>query len=107
MKEKRKRKKAISLPFISDKEKFTRIYREIEESSDLSDKQLEYLEGRYKKRQLWAKAYLKSSYGGGISTTPRVESFHAKLKNTSHHPQTSKKCSGFLDNLKKFKSDVI
>ena len=45
-----------------------------------SDKQLKYLEGRYKKRQLWAKAYLKSNYGGGISTTLRVESFHAKLK---------------------------
>jgi len=29
---------------------------------------------------MWAKCYLKTNYGGGISTTSRIESFHAKLK---------------------------
>jgi len=73
-------KKAISLPFISDRDKFKKVYQELKDSPELSDNQSKYLEKRYNIRELWAKAYLKSSYGGGISTTSRVESFHAKLK---------------------------
>jgi len=72
--------KAISLPFVTNKEKFENIFEELEDSADISEKQMKYLQKRYDKRQLWAKSYLKSYYGGGISTTSRVESFHSKLK---------------------------
>ena len=65
-------KKAISLPVISDREKFEKVYQELIDSPELSDNQSKYLEKRYNIGELWAKAYLKSSYGGGISTTSRV-----------------------------------
>jgi len=72
--------KAINLPFISDKDKFELIYEELKSSNELAEKESVYLTKRYLKKNLWAKCYLKSEFGGGISTTSRIESFYAKLK---------------------------
>lgn len=41
---------------------------------------MDYITEKCKNKKLWAKSYLKSQFCGDISTTSRIESFHAKIK---------------------------
>lgn len=104
--------KAINLPFVSDLTKFEETFEEIRKSPDVSEKEKKYLMKRYDGKELWAKCHLKSRFGGGISTTSRIESFHAKLKqNLTSSSSLQKVLQVFKDLIKiqttKFKEEFL
>jgi len=72
--------KAISLPFISRKEKFEDYVKELKKSKDLKKNEKKYLDNLLIRKNRWAKCLMKGIFGGGISTTSRVEGLHAVLK---------------------------
>ena len=72
--------KVISLPFISRQKKFDEYIKELRKSALLSKKEKDYLNSLLERRQRWAKTMIKHSFGGGISTTSRIEGLHAVLK---------------------------
>ena len=72
--------KIISLPFITNENKFEDILEDVFDSEDVSDSQKDYLEEKLKGKELWAKCYLKHKFSGGISTTSRIEGLHAQQK---------------------------
>lgn len=72
--------KIVSLPFITSRDKFQGTLDEIENSSQVTENQLEYLKSKLKDKTLWAKCFLKTRFVGGVSTTSRVEGLHAKQK---------------------------
>lgn len=72
--------KILSLPFVTSEEKFHKIVAEIRGSESISQTQKTYLNAKLEKKEMWAKCKLKSKFLGGISTTSRIEGFHAKQK---------------------------
>jgi len=72
--------KIISLPFITSKTKFNDTINEINESEDIKEEQKGYIESKLANKNEWAKFLLKSTFVGGVSTTSRIEGFHAVQK---------------------------
>ena len=73
-------KKALSLPFIANADKFEETLKEIYKSKHLSKDQIDYIKKKVLKKNLWAKCCLKTSFAGGVSTTSRIEGLHAIQK---------------------------
>jgi len=90
--------KVISLPFISGQKKFDEYIKELRKSALLSKKEKDYLNSLLERRQKWAKTMIKHSFGGGISTTSRIEGLRAVLnKNISTQNPLSKIYSTALE----------
>ena len=72
--------KIISLPFITSNTKFNDAIDEINESEDINEEQKDYIEAKLANKKEWTKCLLKSNFVGGVSTTSRIEGFHAVQK---------------------------
>jgi len=72
--------RVIGLPFITCDQKFYDVIKAVEESEDISDKELEYLNEKLKTKNQWAKCFTKENFCGGICTTSRIEGLHGVLK---------------------------
>jgi len=72
--------KIKSLPFITRVDKFNDILQEANDSKDITDKQLEYLNKKLKTKQKWAKCMIKTNFAAGVCTTSRIEGLHAVIK---------------------------
>jgi len=72
--------KALALPFISRKRKFEEYIDDLQSSSLLSTKEKNYLKELLSRKERWARSVIKSSFGGGISTSSRIEGLHVVLK---------------------------
>ena len=69
-----------NLPFIKDASKFEEIIKDLFDSDNLSDSQLEYLKSKLERKKQWARCYTKEGFAGGICTTSRVEGLHSIQK---------------------------
>ena len=58
--------KIKSLPFITRVDKFNDILQEANDSKDITDKQLEYLNKKLKTKQKWAKCMIKTNFAAGV-----------------------------------------
>lgn len=72
--------KVVALPFISRKTKFETYVKELTKSKALSTDEKRYLEDLLSRKDKWAKHVIKSQFGGGVSTTSRVEGLHSVLR---------------------------
>jgi len=72
--------KIISLPFLTSEDKFKDIFNEVKDSEHITENQSDYLEEKFQSKKMWARCFLKDRFIGGVSTTSRVEGFHAKQK---------------------------
>ena len=72
-------RKLISLPFISRKSKFDDYVTELNENIS-SHKQRQLFRILINNKHQWAKSTLKEEFGGGVSTTSRVEGLYGVLQ---------------------------
>lgn len=68
------------MPFVTCKEKFDEIIKSVKDSEHVSDKELEYLNGKLESKKQWAKCIMKEDFCGGICTTSRIEGLHGVLR---------------------------
>ena len=73
-------KKILKLPFTLKKEEFEEIVDLVSDSKDVSEAQINYLDGKLLCKTKWARCFIKNEFAGGVSTTSRVEVLHSLQK---------------------------
>jgi len=96
----------MKLPYIETKEEFERVYDLVQK--DLKEKKYSkssnYLNGMWKIKEKWARAYIPLRFTGGTRTTSRAESINALIKK---YVSSKNEICDFLDFVSSFEKKSI